>query len=277
MKLSEIEQICTDRGYILEKPNKKRTLTEYRTTLKQYECARQKEENDTKIRLRKEQMNDPNREPFSPVRFDNSLIQQKYKQTIDIMRDRKNHNIMQKCYYEICKICKIYPPRKNENKMVYGKLAELAIATTLCEMNIECIDLDKLRNVGSQYKNDFKTGDFLVSLKTKKNKKSGDIILINTHSTSDHGDNLEIDLLLCIIEEGKLYFIPHDVIDESIFVKHNPGNIAYANSILKYMDDQYSDFIYTFPALSETQNDEISKMTEVDLMHKLYNETIKLL
>jgi hypothetical protein len=277
MKLSEIEQICADRGYefMSNKTDKRITLAECRNALKQYEDARQKEENDTKIRLRKEQMNDPNREPFSPVRFENSPIQQKFKNTIDIMRDHKNHNIMQQCYYEICKICKIYPPRKNENKMVYGKLAEIAIANVLCKMNIDCINLDKLCNIGSEYKNDFKIGEFMVSLKTKKMKKSGDIILINTHSTSDHGDNLEIDLLLCIIEDGKLYFIPHDIIDESIFIKHNPGNIAYANSVLKYMDDLYSDFIYTFPKLSEIQKDEISKMTEVDLIHKLYTETIQ--
>lgn len=207
---------------------------------------------------------------FIPVRFENSPIQQKFKQIIDNMRDPINHNIMQQCYYELCKICKIYPPRKNENKMIYGKLAEASIGNALYKMNIDYIDLDKLCNASGEYKTDFKIGEFRVSLKTKKNKKSGNIILINTHSTSYHGDKIKIDVLLCIIEDGKLYFIPHDIVDESIFIKHNPGNIAYMKSIIKYMDDHYSEFIYTFPGLSEKQKNEIANSIELDIMRKLY-------
>lgn len=251
-KLPDIEQVYSG-SYRFLSDNSNKTMVNRRTMLNTY----------IDIQIKR------NHEPFSPVHFKNSDIQQKFKQTIDIMRDPKNHNIMRQCYFEICKICKMYPPRKNENKMIYGKMVEAAIGNALSKMNIECIDLDKLCNVGSEYKNDFKLGEIMLSLKTKKNKR-GNIILINTHSTLDHGDNLKINVLLCIIESGKLYFIPYDLVDESIFVKHNPGNIAYANSILKYMENHYSDFIYTFPELSENQGKEISTISEHDLIRTLY-------
>jgi hypothetical protein len=46
---------------------------------------------------------------------------------IEEMKMEKNEDKMRKCYKELIKISKKFPPQKNENKFIYGKLGEKAL------------------------------------------------------------------------------------------------------------------------------------------------------
>jgi len=262
MKKTEIEQVCKDYGIYSEN----QTVTQLKNIWKEFREEQEKENREhieKRIQKRKEERDNPLRPPFIPAK--DSHTQQEFTKLIHKMNEFPE--VMQKCHLELHKINKMFPSRKNENKMVFGKLAERSLSCAYNKMGIQCIDLDKLCEVGSEYKNDFKIGDIKISQKTTKNK-TGDIILINTFSTLDH--DLNIDLLLCVIETGKIYFIPHDVVDELEYVDYKPGRIVYKNSIKKYIENNYPQFVYSFPPLSEKQSEEINETVDVDLIARLY-------
>lgn len=73
---------------------------------------------------------------------------------IEYMKKLENIGIMNLCYYKICCISKKYPPQKNENKFIYGKLVEKSLMEAFCKMGFICEDLDKKHKFGSEYKND---------------------------------------------------------------------------------------------------------------------------
>ena len=277
MKNDEIQYKCREYGILLADPlpsikDLRKILSEYEKKIKNEEKENTKKTIENRIKEHKEKKKDPNREKFIPTPFEDSPIQQEFQRLIQIMVQHEND--MQICHYEMHKINKCYPSRKNENKMVFGKLAERSLYNAWRnKLGIDCTDLDNLCNVGSEYKNDFRIGDLAVSQKTTKNK-TGDIILINTYSTLDHGDNLNIDLVLCVIETGKIYFIPHDVVDEIQYVEYETGRIVYKNAIKKFMETDYPQYIYTFPPLSEEQQKNIENMNEIDLIGMLF-ESIK--
>jgi hypothetical protein len=276
LKNNEIEYKCREYGIIPEPlpsiKDLRKILSEYEKKMKNEEKEKTKKMIENRIKEHKEKRNDPNREKFIPTRLEDSPIQQEFNRLILIMNENVEH--MRTCHYEMHKINKCYPSRKNENKMVFGKLAERALYNAWRnKIGIDCTDLDNLCNVGSEYKNDFKIGDLAISQKTTKNK-TGDIIMINTYSTLDHGDNLNIDLVLCVIETGKIYFIPHDIVDEIQYVEYETGRIVYKNAIKKFIETDYPQFIYTFPPLSEEQQKNIDNLKEIDLIGTLY-ESIK--
>ena len=105
---------------------------------------------------------------------------------IEEMKMEKNEDKMRKCYKELIKISKKFPPQKNENKFIYGKLGEKALISMFENIGIlNIVDLDNLHSVGSEYKNDISINDVNFSIKVKLNR-AGDIIMINCKSTSEH-------------------------------------------------------------------------------------------
>ena len=200
-----------------------------------------------------------------------NIINNKFKFIIEMLN--KEPEKMRICLREIITIIKKYPPRKNENKFIYGKLAEESLNNTFNELGFECIDLDKGHSSGSEYKNDIKLLGIDISIKTKLNK-GGDIILINKKSTENH--IIKIEVLLCIIKERKLYFIPSNIVDNDEFVKTDIGSISYKSKLIQFINNNYKEYIYTFPYLLDEIELELSSIQEVDIMKKLYNETIKI-
>jgi hypothetical protein len=188
---------------------------------------------------------------------------------IEEMKMKKNEDNMIKCYKELLKISKKFPPQKNENKFIYGKLGEKALISMLENIGIiNIVDLDNLHSTGSEYKNDIIINDIYFSIKVKLNK-TGDIIMINCKSTSQH--TLDINTIVIVINERKIYAIPK-TFNSTEYIKQDSGSISYKNKILTHFIKEYPQYIYTFPESITEDNSDISA---VDIYNILYNDYIK--
>lgn len=197
-------------------------------------------------------------------------INNKFKFIIDLLT--QHPDIMTRCLYEITKISILYNPQKNENKFIYGKLIEKSIIHAFTIIGFHVKDLDDSHTVGSEYKNDITLLNVDVSIKAKL-KKGGDVILINKKSTSKH--NINMELLLCVIQERKLYFIPSNIVDNSVYVKEDAGCISYKSKLFTLIDKHHTEYIYTFPELSIEEKNKLSLLKPIDIMTKLYLDTIQ--
>ena len=183
-----------------------------------------------------------------------------------------NKEIMRKCYFEIKLISLKYPPQKNELKFIYGKLVEMSIINAFTKIGFNCNDLDKKHACGSEYKNDITLLGIDISIKAKLNKGS-DVILINKKNSSNH--KIEIQLLLCLINDGKLYFIPSNIVDNKIYVKEDAGCIYYKGKLFTYIDKKHKEYIYIFPELTLEEKNYLNNIKTINIYEKIYNETIK--
>jgi len=182
------------------------------------------------------------------------------------------YDIMERCYFEILSTAKKFPPAKNENKFVYGKLIEKALINAFIKCGFNCIDLDSKHTVGSEYKNDIRMLNMDISIKALKNKGSS-IVLINKNGKKTHNvDNIQ--MILCIINEGKLYFIPNNLIDNDIYVNDSDSQISYRSKLITMFENKYEKYIYNFPKLSKKYQDKLELITEISIYDKLYEEEI---
>jgi len=182
------------------------------------------------------------------------------------------YDIMERCYFEILSTAKKFPPAKNENKFVYGKLIEKALINAFIKCGFNCIDLDSKHTVGSEYKNDIRMLNMDISIKALKNKGSS-IVLINKNGKKTHNvDNIQ--MILCIINEGKLYFIPNNLIDNDIYVNDSDSQISYRSKLITMFENKYEKYIYNFPKLSKEYQDKLELITEISIYDKLYKEEI---
>jgi hypothetical protein len=182
------------------------------------------------------------------------------------------YDIMERCYFEILSTAKKFPPAKNENKFVYGKLIEKALINAFIKCGFNCIDLDSKHTVGSEYKNDIRMLNMDISIKALKNKRSS-IVLINKNGKKTHNvDNIQ--MILCIINEGKLYFIPNNLIDNDIYVNDSDSQISYRSKLITMFENKYEKYIYNFPKLSKEYQDKLELITEISIYDKLYEEEI---
>jgi hypothetical protein len=179
--------------------------------------------------------------------------------------------IMRVCLFEITKISILYNPQKNENKFIYGKLIEKSIINAFLKIGFIVKDLDDNHLIGSEYKNDIRILNVDISIKAKL-KKGGDVILINKKSTSKH--NINMQLLLCVIQDRKLYFIPSNIVNMNVYVKEDAGCISYKSKLFTFIEKQYSEYIYYFPELSDERKQQLSLLKPIDIMTKLYRDTI---
>jgi hypothetical protein len=177
--------------------------------------------------------------------------------------------LMQKCYYDIVRISIKYPPQKNENKFIYGKLIERVLIRTFQQIGIDIVDLDESHTMGSEYKNDIRMFDIDISIKAKLNK-GGNIILINKKSTSEH--LIKIQTIVCIINERKLYFIPSDIVDNELYVIQDAGCISYKGTLITMMNKKYKQYIYEFPELNDEYKNKLTTVTQIDIYSMLLKE-----
>lgn len=151
-----------------------------------------------------------------------------------------------------------YDPRKNENKMIYGKLVEKNLIETFDDIFVKCSELD-INKKTSNYKNDcclnIDGNELNFSIKAKKNK-TGNIILINKYHSKEHNLENLITIVITILDK-KIYFIPHNEISEE-YVQENPGCILYKSKILTFMKKNKSKYIYDIPNLGEINEKKIN-------------------
>lgn len=180
----------------------------------------------------------------------------------------QNREHMQTCLFELRKISKKFPPLKNEYKFIYGKLCEIALIKAFQKSSIDVVDLDKSHTMGSEYKNDIQVLEHKFSIKTKLNK-SGDIIMINCKSTSEHV--LDINTILMVINEGLMYIFPTDFFEQKDFVKRDSGSISFRGKLITHINKNHPEYIYKFPELSDEQKETLENMPEVDIFNDLFN------
>jgi hypothetical protein len=200
----------------------------------------------------------------------NIKISIKCKLIIELLN--KNPDIMRKYFNEINIILKKFPPAKNENKFIYGKLCEKSLSNAFIEIGFKCEDLDQTHTSGSEYKNDIKMLKLKYSIKACKNK-STDVRLINTLSTTKH--NINMTLILISIDEKKLYFIPSHIVNQEVYLKQDSGSISYKSKLFKWIRDSQPEYIYNFPTFTPEQETNINKIQEVMIYEYLYDTFIK--
>jgi hypothetical protein len=127
---------------------------------------------------------------------------------LNILNKKENIPTLKKCYLHIYKIMTLFPPKKNENKFIYGKLIEKIIIRTINNI-ISCYELDNEYNSGSCYKNDCRILSSNYSIKVMKSKTR--VIIINKHHKLNH-DISNMSFIICNISK-KDYIYLHILIN----------------------------------------------------------------
>lgn len=179
--------------------------------------------------------------------------------------------IMSKYLIEILSISKKFPPRKNENKFIYGKLIEKSLLNAFVDIGFNCEDLDKSHASGSEYKNDIKMLRLKYSIKAQMSRS--DVRLINTLSTAKHTINMT--LILCVINDRKLYIFPSNIVNQNDYIKKDAGSISYRASLFTWIDKHHPEYIYKFPDLTPEQKTNIDTIQEIMIYDYLYSTFIQ--
>lgn len=201
----------------------------------------------------------------------NNLDHNKCVDLIKIMNQYNNKEKMQECYYKFCLIKEKFPPQKNENKFIYGKLGEMALNEMLINIGINVKDLDENHVIGSEYKNYIEIDDIKFSIKVKLNK-NGNVIMINCKSTTNH--IMDINTIVVVINEKKIYIIPKSF-NTDIYIKRDSGSISFKSSLFTFINKNNKEFIYTFPELNLNQIEKINNSKKIEVMKNLYETHIK--
>jgi len=189
-------------------------------------------------------------------------------QLIQILNNQKNSKKMQNCFHNILKISHLFPPAKNENKFIYGKLIELELIKTLNKF-IKCDELDKNHKIGSEFKNDCIISDNKFSIKASKNTSN----IIVTNKLNKVNYNIHTNFIVCNITKKKLYIFPSIIIDKK-YIVDNPSMIYFKSSVFTYLEKKNKNFIYDFP-YDEKKESEIKKIKNIDIYNYLYKVFIK--
>lgn len=184
---------------------------------------------------------------------------------IETLNQKKNIKNMQKCYFNILKISKLFPPAKNENKFIYGKLIELELIKTFNKF-ILCEDLDKNHKSGSEYKNDCEIDGTKFSIKASKNTSK--VIILNKFHKSDH--KINNNFIICNIQKKKLYVFPSIIINND-YIIDKESHMYFKASLFNYLEKNNKEYIYNFPELINKYKKDIEKTEEVNIYNYLYN------
>jgi hypothetical protein len=202
----------------------------------------------------------------------NLLKNMNIKSCLNLIRELNkpsNFNIMANCFFNISRISRLFPPAKNENKFIYGKLIELELIKTFSKRMI-CDDLDSKHSVGSEYKNDCEINGNKYSIKASKN---GDkITVINKLNKKDY--DIDTSFIIIHIKNKKLYVFPTKIINKE-FIVNNDSNISFKPAIFHYLDKYYKQFIYKFPDMNKDQYEEIMDTEPINVYNYLYEKFIK--
>ena len=188
----------------------------------------------------------------------------------------KNHNIGHQIYLVLHTLVNVYPPRKNENKFIYGKVGELAIIDNINKLpDIECECLDDKYPVGSSYRVDCRMSYNNISdedYSIKITKQGGLITIINKRNKSDHTiDGLKF--IIAHIKKRKLYIFKYDE-ELKDFIKNDGAGVHFKSGIFNYLDKNRVNSIYNFP--NDEKNSLIEKklenLKEDNIYEKIYKQ-----
>ena len=233
-------------------------------------------------RSTRKKMQDPVRRTLSAITIQSiirkSISNNKIKKKINIYLIQllnKHPAIMSACFIKILKTVKKYPPRKNENKFIYGKVCELALIEHLNKI-LTCIDLDKTHLSGSEYKNDCMLRFLKIKYSIKVSKSGGTITIINKRNANIRHSIYDINFAIIHISEQNLYLFNHndDVLFQDKYKKEDGAAIHYKGSIMTYLKKN-KKFVYHFPEtqiLIDFKTNEYPFIEEEDIYKKIYDE-----
>lgn len=202
-----------------------------------------------------------------------SHVSNKLKQNENICQEiisnfkyEKNEQYMLNFFLKLNKVIQLYPPKKNENKFIYGQISERLFKDLLwnsCELESSILG-------DNCYFNDFqlkyKDNEYLFSYKTTKTK--GCIRLINYHSSSKIHDLSEKIICIVNIELKSIYLLPLIIIPETLYM-HKKDGLDLSSKYIKYMKKNYPCYIYTY-----TNDIPEHKYEEISLCDKIYKELL---
>lgn len=190
---------------------------------------------------------------------------------------KNNQNIMNNLFIGLLIVKKKFPPKKNENKFIYGIVCQKLIINFLSEFLIGCNDLDK----GEQnlYKNDmgFYFNEHLHLCSIKVCSKKSNIILINKNYNNINHNLSDLITLLFIIESREIIIIKHNDVYEK-FINNNPSNISYKSSIITYFRKNLKGCIFN---LNENEkftsfiDKKINLINEIDYYSIIADDILK--
>lgn len=188
-------------------------------------------------------------------------------------KDENNKYLFHKLWINIYKIMYKFPPKKNENKFVYGKLIEIEINNLLSLLYEESDIIDDaylydLESVINSQRIKF-------SIKASKNKNNNIVIVNKNSNNKNYMLNLESDfknivIIIVQIETASIYIINYDTFKH--FLKETGHNIYISSRIFNYLNS----FKHS---LNVKEHDEIkiktSKILPLNYYHSLYKEHIQ--
>ena len=194
------------------------------------------------------------------------------QELIDTLKQNETH--MTDLIIAIKTICKQYPPAKNENKFIYGKLIEKKIIAIINKI-LPCLELDADKKVGSEYKNDcsicFSDG-CIKNYSIKASKSGGSPTLVNKRNKSEH-NVIDCNFIICHIAKERLYIFKHsEELDE--FLKDSHESIQYRSAVFKYLDKSVKNY-YQFPSnekMKRFNNEILPLINEIDIYSKLLDD-----
>ena len=182
---------------------------------------------------------------------------------------KREEELLTNSFINIMKVCQKFPPAKNENKFVYGKLIE-RIIIEMINTKIRCHDLDKTHESGSEYKNDCYIPVGRKKFSIKASKSGGNITIINKRTRDDHSI-YGINFVICHLKEKKIFMFTHQKNLDS-FVKEDGAAIHYKGTIFKILKER-GNFI-SFPENQKTSNfieHELPKIKSINIYDVLWN------
>ena len=184
---------------------------------------------------------------------------------LTLLNEKKD--ILEKCYSYIYKIMTLFPPKKNENKFIYGKLVEKIIINTINKI-ISCYELDSLYETGSCYKNYCCILSSYYRIKVIKSKS--DVIILNKNHKQDHKIS-DMSFIICDIQKQRLYIFTYSD-DYKKYIHNKETNISFRSSIFTYLDNNTRNYI-DFPTCC-SEIEKISKLNEINIYEYLLKEFI---
>ncbi len=164
------------------------------------------------------------------------------KKIILLFNNNEINGFMSDFWIFLDKVIKIFPPKKNENKFIYGKVSEYAFQDLLNKSGIKGYILGD-----DSYYNDFEieyeNKKILFSYKTTKGK--GNIRLVNYHSS-----NTKFDItnrLLCIVNFSMkmILLFPLNILPQSFYCEKTDG-LDISSKYIKYMSEKHGEYIYKY-------------------------------
>ena len=157
---------------------------------------------------------------------------------------KTNSHKMENLFIDILLILQKYPPAKNENKFIYGKVAEKRLISWFNTF-IPCEELDKGQKCGSEYKNDCEISfPNKIKYSIKVSKSGAAPTLINKRNITKH--NIDgCRFIICHILNKKLYIFTHTS-EFDQYVEETSESIRYKSKIFKFLDKN-DKYYYEFP------------------------------